>query len=206
VETLFHGLDSTSLVTSSDGVRDELGIPAEAPLVGMVANFRAQKRHDVLLYAALVVRDAVPDARFVLVGQGPLEEDMRRLAAELDLNGTVLFTGFRDDATRLAAAFDVFALPSAWEGLPIALLEAMWLGKPCVVSRVGGTSEVVEHETNALVVPPGDSYALATELIRVLKDRPLQERLGAGATTRARQFEIHHAVDRMEQVYQELLR
>ena len=98
VETLHHGLDTRRLVTSSNGVREELGIRQDAPLVGMVANFRAQKRHDLVLQAAANVKQRIPEARFLLVGTGPLEADMKRLAAQLDLGESVIFAGFREDA------------------------------------------------------------------------------------------------------------
>jgi glycosyltransferase involved in cell wall biosynthesis len=207
VETLHHGLDpaAPSEAAAAAGVRGELGISPNAPIVGSVANFKAAKDHANLLRAIGRVREAVPDVCLLLVGQGPLEAATRRLAAELGLDGTVVFTGFRSDARRLMAAFDVFTLSSTYEGLPIALIEAMALGRPAVVTRVGGTPEVVADGAQGLLVPPRDPAALADGLLRLLGDPKLRARMGAAARARALDFDIRKAVRRMEQVYADLL-
>lgn len=207
IETLYHGLDPLAAATwgSPEGVREELGIPDDAPIVGTVANFRPQKRYDLLLRAAAQVLKAVPDTLFVLVGQGPLQPQAGRLALELGLEGSVVFAGYRDDAPRVAKTFDVFVLASGYEGLSIALLEAMALARPSVVTRVGGVSEVVEHDHNALVADPDDPQALAACITTLLQDRALAARLGAEAQRRAAEFQIPKAVSRQEQVYSALL-
>jgi glycosyltransferase involved in cell wall biosynthesis len=210
LETLHHGLDPAAVAawaggSGGDGVRAELGIAPDAPLVGSIANFKAAKDHASLLRAAVVVREAVPGVRFLLIGQGPLEAETRRLAAELGLDGTVIFAGFRSDAHRLAAALDVFTLSSTYEGLPVALIEAMALGRPCVVTSVGGVPEVLRDGSQGLLVPPGDPGALAAGLLHLLQDPELRARLGPAARERALDFDIRKAVRRMEQVYAGLL-
>ena len=115
-----------------------------------------------MLRAAAIVRRSHPDVQFVFVGSAPLEEKLRHQASRLGLDGTVLFLGFRDDAQRVAASFDVFALSSEYEGLSIALIEAFALGRPAVVPDVGGLGEVVRNEQEGLVVAPADETALAT--------------------------------------------
>ena len=206
LETLHHGLDPAALpVPGRDGVRAELGIPEDAPVVGSVANFKAAKDHATLLRAAAQVRQTIPSVRFVLVGQGPLEAETRRLAGQLGLDQTVVFAGFRTDATRLMAGFDAFALSSTYEGLPIALIEAMAVGCPAVVTAVGGTPEVVADGVHGFLVPPRDPAALAAGLTRLLGDRALRDGLGQAAAARAQDFDIRTAVRRMEQVYARLL-
>jgi glycosyltransferase involved in cell wall biosynthesis len=207
LETLHHGLDQAAVAGwgGGDGVRAELGIPEHAPVVGNVANFKAAKDHPTLLQAAARVRQRLPEVRFLLIGQGPLEPEARRLAAELGLDATVVFTGFRTDAHRLLAALDVFTLSSTYEGLPIALIEAMALGRPAVVTRVGGVPEVLADGDQGLLVPPRDPDALAGGLLRLLGDRGLRDRMGAAARVRAADFDIRKAVRRMEQVYAGLL-
>jgi glycosyltransferase involved in cell wall biosynthesis len=207
METLYHGLDQAAIERHppADGVREEFGIPAHAPVVGTVANFRHTKGHGYLLQAAELVRRTVPDVRFLLVGQGPLEAEVRREVERLGLGDTVIFAGFREDVPRLTAAIDVFALSSVHEGLSIALIEAMALGKPPVVTRVGGLPELVEDRHHGLLVPPADPPALAAGILAVLQDAELRTRMGEAARRRAADFDIRTAVRRMEEVYAELL-
>jgi glycosyltransferase involved in cell wall biosynthesis len=188
-----------------DTVREEFNIPDGSLIVGTVANLKAKKGYRYLLQAAAVVRKELPDVRFVLVGHGPEEPFLRSEARRLGLDGTVVFAGFREDPLRMAAAFDVFALPSLYEGLSIALIEAMSLGKPSVVTRTGGVPEVIEHDTHGLIVAPGDSDELAAGLLKLLTDRELRSRMGLEAMRRASFFDIRSAVQRMEEVYEEVL-
>jgi glycosyltransferase involved in cell wall biosynthesis len=206
VETLYHGLaPGWANGVTSDGVREELGIPESSPVVGTVGNFTPKKAHGTLVEAAVLVRAKVPEARVVMVGHGPLEGELRRRARQLGLEEAVIFTGYREDAARVTSAFDVFALPSAFEGLSVALLEAMALGRPVVATRVGGTPEVVRDGTEGFLVPPGDQGALAEGIARLLRDRDLSDRMGKAARQRADAFDIRQAIRRMEEVYAELL-
>lgn len=207
IETLYHGVDPAAMGRwgSSAGIRQELDLPEDAPLVCTVANFRPSKGHSVLLEAATRVRQAIPEVRFVLVGLGPLESQIRRQTRELGLDGTVVFAGAREDAPRVAGACDLFALPSVYEGLAIALIEAMALGRPAVVTRAGGLTEVLEHGKHGLVVNPGDPDALAAAIVTLLQDPHLRLELGEAARRRAAKFDIRKAVRRHQEVYAELL-
>jgi glycosyltransferase involved in cell wall biosynthesis len=207
VETLHHGVDFQHLDSdeSQPDVRSELGLSADALVVGIVANFRRQKRHDLLLHAVERVSRLRPGARFVLVGQGPLEDDARRLVKKLGIAEVVLFTGLRHDVPRLMRAFDIFALSSEWEGLPIALLEAMYCGTPAVVTDVGGIREAIENGKEGIVVPPNNPELLAQGLLTLIDDEELRNRMGERARARAGEFDIRKAVLQMEAVYEELL-
>ncbi|MEO8425106.1 MAG: glycosyltransferase [Actinomycetota bacterium] len=207
VETLYHGIDPSDVARwlNVDGVRVELGIDPGAPVVGTVANFKAHKRLDRMLDVADLVRRRLPNVRFVLVGTGLLEDEIRNQAHERDLDRTVVFTGFRDDAQRLTAAFDVFAMSSEFEGLSIAVIEALALGTPAVVTDVGGMPEVINDGEQGFVVPAGDTSMLADRLITLLEDEPLRLRMGEAGRVRAARFDIRHALHRMEEVYEELL-
>jgi glycosyltransferase involved in cell wall biosynthesis len=207
VETLYHGIDREAVAgwTSVDGVRAELGIGPRVPVIGTVANFKTHKRLDRMLTAADLVRRRVPEARFVLVGQGPLEGEIRRLAHARGLDDTVVFTGFRSDAQRIAASFDVFTMSSEFEGLSIAVIEALALGKPSVVTDVGGLPEVVTDGREGFVVPASDPAALADRIVTLIEDPELRMRMGEAAEQRSQAFDIRTAVRRMEEVYEELL-
>ncbi len=207
VETLHHGLDLAAIDAwaGADGVRAEFGLPTDAPLVGAVGNFKPGKGQEHLLRAAAMVRSEVPEARFLLVGLGPREEELRREASRLGLDGIVIFAGLRDDAPRIAAALDVYVQPSEVEGLPIALLEAMALGRPVVATSVGGTPEVIRHPDQGVLVPSRDPHAIASSVLELLHDPARRSRMGERAAERAREFDIRTAVRRMEAVYEELL-
>jgi glycosyltransferase involved in cell wall biosynthesis len=207
VETLYHGIDPQEIEHWSrrNGIRKELGIPEEAFVVGTVANFKHHKGYPQLMKAAAEVVKFAPDVRFVLVGNGPIERDIKAQARRLGLEGSVVFAGYREDAPRVSSAFDVFALASVYEGLSIALIEAMALGKPAVVTNVGGLPEVVENGRQGLVVPPEDPKHFAAALLALWRNRGLRQRLGEGAVARASFFDIRKAVQRQEAVYQEVL-
>ena len=206
METLYHGPDRAELASAMavDGVREEFGIAPDAPLIGTVANFKAHKGYPHLMTAAAHVLRAVPEARFLLVGQGPLEQEIKSKAQELGISDSLTFAGFREDVPRLMAAFDIFAMSSLQEGLSIALLEAMTLGVPPVVTRVGGAPEVVGAD-EGLIVEPGDPVALADGIISLVRDPNSRRQFGKGASKRAASFDIAKTVARTEAVYEEVL-
>jgi glycosyltransferase involved in cell wall biosynthesis/GNAT superfamily N-acetyltransferase len=207
VETLQHGIDVESTAKASadrDAVRAELGIGLDEIVVGTVANFRPQKDYPNLLQAARLLADRQVPVRFVAVGQGPQEAEIRKLHDDLSLGDRVILTGFRDDAVRVMGACDVFTLASQWEGLPVALMEALALGLPVVATNVGGVAEEMHDGIDALLVPADDSTALADALERVVTDHGLRQQLGAASFARASDFDVHRAVDRIEAAYAEL--
>jgi L-malate glycosyltransferase len=206
-EILYHGIDTDEVADwqARDGVRAELGIPEGVPVVGTVANFRAEKTLDILVSSTARMLAEVPDLRLVLVGHGALEPQLRRHVLASGIQDSVIFTGFREDAPRVATAFDVFALSSVNEGLSIALIEAMALGKPAVVTDAGGVSEVVRDGVDGLIVPPRRPDRLADAILSLLRDSLRRDEMGRHAQMRARDFDIRTAVGRMETVYGELL-
>jgi L-malate glycosyltransferase len=187
-----------------DEVRAELGVLPEEVLVGTVANYRAQKGYPDLLRAAKRVIDQGLPARFVAIGQGPLEEDIRGLHRELDLGDRLILTGYRADATRILAGCDIFFLASLYEGLPVALMEALALGLPVVVTDVEGIREVVTDGVEAILAPPSRPEILAEALETVIRQPEERERMARAAKTRASSFEIGIAARKVEQIYREV--
>jgi glycosyltransferase involved in cell wall biosynthesis len=184
------------------GLREELGGSEGVPLVLTPARLDEQKGHDVLFRAAA----EVPEARFVLAGEGPLRARLEAEVARLGLAERVLFLGRRDDIPQLLAACDVFALPSLYEGSSLAVLEAMAARRAVVSSAIGGTAELIADGENGLLVPPGDATALATALRRVLTDPSLREEFALKAYSRAEaQFSRETMGRRVEAIYEELL-
>ena len=203
-ETLTHGIDVAGVGAQRvqrSAVRAELGIGEHELVVGTVANFRKQKDYPNLLAAVQLLARRGLAVRFVAVGQGPLEAQTRALAEQLGVAQRVIFTGVRTDATRVMAAADVFTLASKWEGLPVALMEALALGLPVVATDVGGVGEALRNGEDALLVPPSNAVALADALQRVLGDDGLRAQLAAASLERAAGFDVARATRRIEAIY-----
>ena len=178
-ETL-HAIAPGVSAETRASVRAEFG---PGPLVLTVGRLAAQKGFAVLLDAAVRWRDLQPEPSLVLVGEGPLEAELRHQAASLGLAAT--FAGQRSDVPVLLAAADVFVLPSMWEGQALILQEALHAGVPIVATRVGGNPDLLGEDA-ALLVPPGDAQALAGAVRSVLADPALVARLRQAALARAR--------------------
>ncbi len=167
-----------------------------------MARLDKQKDHASLLEAARLV----PDAVFVLVGDGPLREELEDRATRLGVEERVLFLGWREDIPEVLACADLFVLPSLYEGLPLALLEAMAAGLPIVATAIGGTSEAVVDGVTGLLVPPGEPRSLAAAIRRALDDEGLARRLGAASRERVRrEFSAAAMARRTVSIYEECL-
>ena len=205
-----NGIQPPVAKRSPAEVREELGIPAGAPVVGMVAVLRPQKAYDVLVRAAAILKREVPGVRVLIVGgeENPrveLRKNLEALAAELGLGETVMFTGGRKDAFDVIRTFDVAALSSDYEGSPISILEYMQAGKPIVATRVGGVPDQVLDGETGILVEPQDPDALAAGLVRLLSDRARAEAMGrAGQERRRSEFSIEATTRRVEELYDEL--
>ena len=175
--------------------------PARRRVITTVANLRPGKGHDVLLRAAARLVRRIPDARVRIVGDGSRRAELERDAAALRISAQVEFLGHRADVPAVLSASDIFAFPSFMEASPNALLEAMAAGLPIVATRVGGIPEIIEHERNGLLVPPGDERALAAALARLIERPALAARLADQAR---RDVASHFSFDRMVGEFQEL--
>jgi glycosyltransferase involved in cell wall biosynthesis len=203
VEVSYNAVDLRRVeATAPPGLREQLGASETRPLVLTPARLDAQKGHSTLFEAIA----QVPDAVFVLAGEGPEREPLEALAAQLGIGERVRFLGRRDDVPQLLAACDIFALPSLYEGSSLAVLEAMAAGAPVVSSAIGGTDELIEDGSSGLLAPPGDAQALAAALRRLLDDPDLRESLAARARERVeRDLTRERMAARVTGVYRELL-
>jgi len=167
-------------------IRRQLGIPDAAPVIGTIARLSPEKGHRQLLHVARDVLKQRPEARFLIVGDGPLKDELRALAASLGLNGSVVFTGPRHDVPAVNRALDIFLLTSREEALPLAVVEAMAAGRPVVASAVGGVPEVVLDGATGLLCLPED-HAGFVRAVLTLIDRPdLRLELGSRGRERVR--------------------
>ena len=183
-------------------LRRELGLGANAPVIGIVARLVPIKDHPTFLDAAARVRRALPEAQFLIVGDGERRQALEDLAARSGLNGNVHFLGWRRDLARVYADLDVVALASRNEGSPVALIEALASARPVVSTAVGGVPEVVLDNATGLLVPPGDPAALAEATLRLLADPARAAELGrAGRRHVYPRYDSSRLVEDMRDLY-----
>lgn len=188
-------------------LRQELGVSAETPLVGIVARLVPIKAHEYFLQAARLVREAIGGAKFLVVGDGERRGELEGLARSLGLQGEVLFLGWRRDLPRVYADLDVVVLSSLNEGSPVSLIEALAAARPVVATDVGGVGEVVVDGETGLLVPPKDAAALAQAILTLLADPQRGQRLGLAGRQRVYpQHAAQRLVCDIEKLYRGRLR
>jgi glycosyltransferase involved in cell wall biosynthesis len=202
--TIVHeGVDVERIVRmKAANVHAAFYLPTHAPIVGNVAALVPHKGHHHLIEAAaLVIRD-VPDARFVIVGDGELREALERQIRDKHLERHVFLAGFRADALELTKGFDVFAVSSTTEGMCAALIDAMAASKPAVATDAGAIAEVMVDGETGFLVPPRDHAAMAARLVTLLKDAGLRSWMGGAGLARVRaRFTVERMVEETAAVY-----
>ena len=194
--------DSYHVAEQRAPCRQELGLATECEAIGYAGRMEKAKRLDVLVRAFAQVSARHPQARLLMIGEGELRARLEALAASLGVSHAVIWTGFRRDIPRLLAAMDVYVQPSANEGLPLSILEAMAAGKAIAATRIGGVVELIEDEVTGLLVPPGDPSALSAAILRLLADKALAERIGRVARSRvAHRFSLQSMVKAYDVLY-----
>src|SRR6266850_2694238 len=167
--TVHDGIDVDHVVAAPPvNVHEAFWLPHQAPVVGNVAALVPHKGQRHLIEAAHLVVLEIPDARFVILGEGELREPLERQVRDYHLEKHVLLPGFRTDVLGCIKGFDLFAMSSVTEGLGTSLLDAMACSRAIVATRAGGIPEVVEEGTNGLLVPPRDHAAMAGAIVRLL--------------------------------------
>jgi glycosyltransferase involved in cell wall biosynthesis len=183
-------------------IRREFGLPPDAPVVGIVAALRPEKNHELFLNAAAAVLARRPEARFLLVGDGPRRGDLERQAAEGKLQNAVRFAGSRSDVPALLAAMDVFALTSHNEANPVSILEAMAVGLPVVATHVGSVAESVADRQTGYLVAPGAVDETAARWLDLIEDQPRRRTMGDAGRCRIVE---RWSLDVMVEGYQDLI-
>jgi glycosyltransferase involved in cell wall biosynthesis len=185
ITVIRNGAPLTMRSADRAAVLAALGLDRASRVVLTVARYTEQKDHRTLLDAIPAILASEPQARFVWVGTGPLQDSLMDAVRRRGLDRYVLFLGQRDDVPELMAAADIFALPSRFEGLPLVVLEAMAAGLPVVATGVGGTEEAVRHRMTGLLVEPGRPAELSAALIEVLGNQAWAAQLGERGRIRA---------------------
>jgi glycosyltransferase involved in cell wall biosynthesis len=202
--TVHEGIDLDRVESAPPGnPHEDFWLPHHAPIVGNVAALVPHKGQRHLIDAAASVVQQVPDARFVIAGEGELRPALERQIREHRLEKHVFLAGFRPDVLSLHKSFDVFVLSSVTEGLGTSLLDAMACAKPIVATTAGGIPEIVEDGVTGILVRPRDPDALARAIVTLLKDPGLRQKLGSAGLARARdRYSAERMVEETVRVYQ----
>jgi glycosyltransferase involved in cell wall biosynthesis len=178
----------------------------EEIIISNIASLTQQKAQNILLEAAAIVLEKYPKIRFMIVGRGALDAQLKKQAAEMGLTEQVVFTGVRRDIPEILAKTDIFTLSSLWEGLPLAAIEAMAAGRPVVVTNVGGNKELVKDGKTGLVIPAGNVDALAQAYIQLIENPALRAQYAkAGREYVSQVFGIQTITSQYETLYQKIL-
>jgi glycosyltransferase involved in cell wall biosynthesis len=218
VHVLLNSIDTAGWDPSVDGsaIRAQYGIPANAPVIGIVARLFKWKGHTELVRALDLVRDRVPDVKLMIVGEddprGSVERtlysvELHQLITQLRLDEHVVFTGFRTDVPQVMAALDVFAMPSFEEPFGVVYLEAMAMRKPVVALESGGAVCSIRDGENGYLVPVGSIETLTDRLVTLLQDSALRARMGnRGREMVEQQFSARHMSAEAERIYRRIVR
>jgi len=211
IAKIYNGIELEEYEPDSDDrfkqmVRQEFGIPDSAFLIGAIGRIVWQKGFESLIRALPKIGDRLPEAKMLIVGEGPQTKKLEKLARRLSVDQALIFAGLRDDVKSILSGLDVLVIPSLLEGFPMITLEAMAMAKPIIASNVVGISEQIADRENGILVQPGDITALTKEIIRLAGDKKKAEMLGWAARKRVeREFSVQKMVRQTEDVYRSIL-
>ena len=199
----YSGINIPKGFHKSDHMKSRYGLESDHPVIGIVAHLLPHKGYEYLIQAFGQVKKALPKSHLLIVGDGnsSYRSELTSHIERLGLERAITFVGFQRMVLEYISAFDVFVLPSLYEAFGIALLEAMAMEKPIVASRVGGIPEIVLDGISGILVPPRDSDALASALLRLLQDEKVRREMGRAGRQRV---ETHFTRDGMVNVIQDI--
>jgi len=209
IATILNAIDLVPYRCGSidrSAVRAELGIQAEDVVVGSVGRLHRQKNYPFLIRMAKTIGAKLRNVRFVIIGDGEDRQSLERMIAHFGLQDSILLPGYRPDIPRVLGGFDIFVLPSSYEGLSIALMEAMAAGLPSIVTDVGGNAEAVVHAETGFVLLPGDEEGFTSSLETLLRNPDLRQSMGRAARERVvKLFDAERLTQEYVGLYQRLL-
>ena len=204
IELIPNGVDTTRFQPASSETPEQ--DQERALRVICVSKLRYEKGIDVLLQAWYLVQKQVPEARLVIIGSGPMEAQLERLARELDILGSVEFAGLQGDIPAQLRRGKIGILPSRWEGMSNALLEAMAAGQACIATRVSGSEDLIAHGVNGLLVESEDYEGMAQALLTLLQNPALMQKYGSAARETVEQsYTLAYVTNRYLEVYHRVI-
>lgn len=211
VQVIYNGVAPERVRTSMQeriAIRDEWGVSDDSWVIGIVASLTPAKDHGTFLQAASIIRAEAPGTKFMLVGDGPLRDELKRRASVLGLDGSVIFAGHQMNVAPYLGAMDVAALSSCdHEGCSNFLLEAMGLGRPLVATDVGGNDELVRMGETGILVPPRNPLIFAHAVLTVMRNPEATDRMRErGRAFFSERFTLERMVSSYEELYEDLWR
>lgn len=187
-------------------IKMELLIPDDSTVIGIIGRLSKEKDLITLLNSAVKVIKEVPQARFLIVGEGPEKENLIQYAKVLGIESSVIFAGHRGDVLDIYQTIDLLAITSQTEGLCNSILEAQAMAKPVIATNVGGNSEIIQDKLNGLLFPYQDVEGIAQGMIDLLKNREISKQMGeAGRRVICEKFSFDMRLKKVEELYMELM-
>ena len=205
--TIYNGVDIPKFQTyvNANKKKEEFGIKSDEKVITTIGRLNQEKGHYYFLKAAQIIGKKKTNVKFLIVGDGPLENLLKSMSNDLEIAKNVIFAGLRHDIPQILAISDVSVSASLREGFSITILESMAAGKPVVVTDVGGNSEVVKHGETGFIIPPQSPEALASYSLNIINNQELAKKMGQEAKKRVLNFSIDRMVRKTEATYDRLI-
>ncbi len=204
---IYNGIEMKSFLNIHGNIRKEFGIPENISLIGTVGRLTAQKGHKYLLEAINKLKFKFPEIKLLIAGDGPLKNDLIKYAQSLNIHDKVIFLGLRRDIPIFLSSIDIFVLPSLWEGLSNALIEAMASGKPVIATDIPPVREIIHSEDLGILVPPENSDAIADAIELLLYNKNRAEAFGKTANEKVfLSFTIENTVKQYTSLFESILK
>ncbi len=202
---IYNGIDGEKFSNNIDNnhIKEKLSIADDEFVVGTAVVLSEQKGIQYLIDSAKEVCPIINNIKFLIIGDGPLKNKLQKQVSENNLSDRVIFLGYRKDIPQLISSFDIYVLPSLWEGLPLALLEALALGKPIIATDVGGNPEIVENGVNGYIIPPKNSNAITKKILSIYNNKNSIEEI---RLNNIKKFKSAFSLETMVQNYSDLFR
>ena len=197
-----NGVNLNLTLSSPEELRKSLRLKENNMVIGTIARLHREKGIDLLIRAFQALAKEFPELRLVIVGDGEERENLEALSKNLRLEDKIIFTGFQETPERYLEVFEIFALPSRIEAMPITVLQAMSLGRAIVATKVGGIPELIEDNQEGLLVEAEDQFLLTRAISRLVKDQNLRKKLGEKAKARAiKEFGLEKMLSSYRELY-----
>ena len=205
--TIYNGVEipKFQIHVNINKKREELGIKPDEKVITIIGRLHQQKGHCYFLKAAQIIGKKKPNVKFLVVGDGPLENQLRGMSNDLKIGKNIIFTGLRNDIPQILAMSDISVLTSLREGFSITVLESMAAGKPVIATNVGRNSEIIEHEKTGFIIPAQSPENLASYSLNIINNQELAKKMGQEAKKRVLNFSIDRMVKKTENLYELLI-